>query len=259
MSFWRTSQVCLLQELEKYSETWPRSGSMRSGTCSAQKPSVPRTAVSGSTFSRGEYPTPTAEPYGTSQNEGKVPHQRPTAGTPSLQTWARSWPTPTYGDGKSAGSRCKGEGSTAHPGTSLTDAVKRGVMWTTPKATYSGPDYARSDRERSGGDDLVTQTAKWPTPTTRDHKGSCPYHEGGPDLPSTVSRFSHPDPTTAKPGPRCSTSSPDSPPVSHLNPAFVEWLMGVPVGLTALTGSEPLETGWSHWLQRMRSALWSLV
>ena len=99
----------------------------------------------------------------------------------------------------------------------------------------------------------------WPTPTTRDHKGSCPYHEGGPDLPEMVSRFSLQIQTSSTDGPTSSPETPDSTPPSRLNPAFVEWLMGLPVGLTGLTGSEPLEIPWSHWLQRMRSALSQLA
>lgn len=37
---WRTSQITLLSDLEQFSETWPNSGMMRSGTCYAQSPLV---------------------------------------------------------------------------------------------------------------------------------------------------------------------------------------------------------------------------
>src|SRR5215472_18176509 len=40
---WRTSQGSLLEEAwPRYSGTWPRSGSMRSGTAYLRQPSVPR-------------------------------------------------------------------------------------------------------------------------------------------------------------------------------------------------------------------------
>src|SRR5215472_14947160 len=40
---WRTSQGSLLEEAwPKFSETWPRSGSMRNGTAYRRQPSVPR-------------------------------------------------------------------------------------------------------------------------------------------------------------------------------------------------------------------------
>lgn len=99
-SLWKTSQLCLDGEWETYSETWPRAGTMRAGIAYQARPSVPLNAVIGSSWSRGEYPTPSATEYGSSQNEGVVPHKRPTAGTPSLSTWARQWPTPSASDYK---------------------------------------------------------------------------------------------------------------------------------------------------------------
>ena len=46
-------------------------------------------------WARGEYPTPSATRYGSSQNEGSVAHDRPSRGTPSLETWASSLPAQT--------------------------------------------------------------------------------------------------------------------------------------------------------------------
>jgi DNA (cytosine-5)-methyltransferase 1 len=57
-------------------------------------------ATAATTWNRNEYPTPSATRYGSSQNEGTIPHQRPSAGTPSLDTWASKWATPTSRDGK---------------------------------------------------------------------------------------------------------------------------------------------------------------
>ena len=69
---------------DQYSARWPNSASMRNGMCSQRPESERLTYDAGSTFSRGEYPTPASTPYGSSQNEGQVPHDRPTRGTPSL-------------------------------------------------------------------------------------------------------------------------------------------------------------------------------
>ena len=68
----------------------PRSGLMRRGTCFQQPEQERRTGAVGCSWSRGQYPTPSAQEYGTSQNEGKVPHKRPSRGTQSLGTWARN-------------------------------------------------------------------------------------------------------------------------------------------------------------------------
>lgn len=89
-SSWKTSQCSLLEGLESYSETWPRAGTMQRGIASQLPPLAPLTAATGSSWSREEYPTPSATDYGSSQNEGKVAHKRPTAGTPSLSSWARN-------------------------------------------------------------------------------------------------------------------------------------------------------------------------
>ena len=93
-SFSRTSLDLFGTVSKMLPEDWPVSGTMRNGTVSARKQSERNTVAGGSSFSRNEYPTPSATSYGTSQNEGKVPHKRPTAGTPSLETWAKKWEGP---------------------------------------------------------------------------------------------------------------------------------------------------------------------
>jgi DNA (cytosine-5)-methyltransferase 1 len=134
-------------------------------------------------------PTPAATEYGSSQNgiNGKGgPFERPSAGTPSLATMARrnSWPTPTARDHKDTGDLSR------VPENSLLPRVVARIereQWPTPKSSPSGPDYARANREDSGGDDLATAIAR-PTP-------------------------------------------------GRLNPTWVEWLMGFPVGWTDLEPS----------------------
>ena len=164
-SSWKTSQRLLLGGWASFSETWPRAGMMRSGIAFPLQPSAPLTGATGSSWSRGEYPTPSATEYGSAQNEGEVSHDRPTRGTPSLSTYARRWPTPTAGDAKRSGTRSREHGASettaANEGTSLTDAT------------------CRSGR---------------PLPMICRHGGEC-------------------RPT--------------------LNPRFVEWLMGFPLGWTS--------------------------
>ena len=52
---WRTPQLSLLEDSEQFSETWPRSGSMRSGTCFRRPTLAPTTYANVS----GLLPTPT--------------------------------------------------------------------------------------------------------------------------------------------------------------------------------------------------------
>jgi hypothetical protein len=98
-------------------------------------------------------------------------------------------PTPTEGDGKASGSR-NTESSNAHPGISLTDAVRqdggRGRMWQTPRASDGEKMSTLSIRRRLAG--------------------------RSPDsLPDQI---------------RAQTGS------GSLNPTWVEWLMGFPLGWT---------------------------
>lgn len=204
-SFSRTSLDLFQTDepLDGSSVDWPRWGSMRNGVCSARKAWVPPTSGNGCSSSRGgspwdrnSYPTPSATPYGTSQNEGQVPHDRPTKGTPSLETGMRSWPTPTsherthtprdvdHGaqlandaanwptpgarDWKDVGNlppRTEGVGVFAERKDQL-PRVAQG--WPTPKVSdWKGADPAREEN-RSGarhqGDGLATTAPNWPTP-----------------------------------------------------------------------------------------------
>jgi len=244
----------------------------RNGTAYQLAPLAPLTGGTGF----GLLPTPAATPYGSSQNGingigGEF--ERPSARTPSLATMAKKGllperiPTPTAGDAKASGSRNL-PGSRAHPGVSLTDYVKHGNsstprrellptpvsndaqrstagpadgkrgasladrarLWPTPKSVVSGPDYARTSRPRSGGDDLATAVARaesWPTPNSRDWKdsGAKQGARKSPNLGTAVHRAGDEPESPARTG-------------GQLNPTFVEWLMGFPLGWTVLEPSE---------------------
>lgn len=89
-------------------------------------------------------------------------------------------------------------------------------LWPTPKSSPSGPDYARMGRENSGGDDLATAVARTllPTPNARDWRSGKGRKDNGhsPQLPEVIG--------------------------GQLNPTWVEWLMGYPIGWTDLKDSE---------------------
>ncbi len=64
-SSWRTRQGCLFADLDEFSGTWPRSGTMRSGIAYRRRPLVPLSSVTGSSL----WPTPTASDQ---PSEGQV-------------------------------------------------------------------------------------------------------------------------------------------------------------------------------------------
>ncbi len=119
-SSWKTSQACLfeVEALETFSESWPPSGSMRSGRVFERSTSAHPTFGVGSSY----WPGVTSSPYGSSQNEGAVSHDRPSRSTPSLNQLANRWPTATSRDFNSNGARSKTE--TSHSGTTLTEAIR---------------------------------------------------------------------------------------------------------------------------------------
>jgi hypothetical protein len=88
------------------------------------------------------------------------------------------------------------------------------AMWPTPKASAAGPDFAKVGRSKTGIS-LATAAAMFPTPTVQDASNN-----GGP---SQYQRNSLPLNAVAG---------------GALNPTWVEWLMGFPLGWTALDASE---------------------
>ena len=222
-SSWKTSQLCFTGEWSEFSETWPRAGTMRNGRAYEQAMLAPHTeenesgllptprAIYGEHSGMRDprhltgavhfWPTPRVEPGNFSRVNGKIYET-------SLQSMARRgllgqmWPTPTAED-----TQCKGN----HPGAvdSLHAAVK---LWPTPNAT----DGSKAPKYFAGGNPSLPQAVKeWSTPSATDATR-------GPDRKRHLRTDGGRDLTTDVGG--------------QLNPTWVEWLMGYPLGWTALKG-----------------------
>jgi len=96
---WKTRQCSLLGDLSEFSETWPRSGSMRSGECSERRTLEPRTSGSGVGF----WPTPAARDFRypnaksySARGGGRKGEQLPNAVggplNPPWVEWLMGWP-----------------------------------------------------------------------------------------------------------------------------------------------------------------------
>jgi hypothetical protein len=183
-------------------------------------------------------------------------------GTAYLTNAARHWPTPAARDYRTPNLRTFETRGGGKNGEQLPNFVAH--RWPTPTGNDALSD-TRANRTPSPGGavrPILSAAARlWPTPTEGDADGAGSRNQPGsnarPGLSLTdavqtgssgASRSSLPDPetTTAQPGHAC------SPKCRRLNPPFVEWLMGWPVGWTDC-GSPA--TGLSLWLQRWRSYL----
>ena len=171
-------------------------------------------------------------------------------------------PTPKASDG-SKGSRTKTGAQREWRRGKNVDLGMVVAMWPTPKASPSGPDYARVHRPGSGGDDLATAVAKRiPTPTAGDAKSSGSRNLPGSKAHAGISLTDYvrlPTPTARdwKSGKvSAATHAKNSRPLSEqiggqLNPTWVEWLMGWPLGFTVL---KHWATGKCRSAQRKRGA-----
>lgn len=175
-----------------FSATWPTSGSMRNGVCSLRSRSARPISDSGSSC----WPTMTvADSNGRSYQYGNYDKTKRRLG---LLGVARLFPTP---DASVRGGFNKSRSAGAANRPTLATAAK---LWPTPNATdYKGPSTRSVGKERSRSDD---------------------------DLPTRISREVFPTPTANR---RDGLQSHRVNVVGgQLNPTWVEWLMGWPLGWT---------------------------
>jgi len=167
--------------------------------------------------------------------------------------------------------------------TRKAEALALGISnWSTPKATDGAKGGPGQSYGSGGTPPLPAQAAQWPTPAAQNWKGSSEASVTRADGKSRMDilhyraeqGFTRPDPVITQHGRWPSIHAPISRPLwasmiaSHgraasrrilkgrsrrrLNPIFVGWLMGWPIGhaLCACSATE-----FTHWQQRMRGAL----
>ena len=141
-----------------------------------------------------------------------------------------SWPTPMAGTPAQNGNNAAGNSDFSRKAMDLASA-----LWPTPRTITDGGESAERKQElgrtESGGGDLQASALTWSTP-----RASVDQLSSAPDQATPA-------------GP---TSSPER---RTLNPLFVEWLMGWPIGWT---DCDCAETGFTLWQQRMRGLLSTL-
>jgi hypothetical protein len=239
---WRTFQRCLDGEWDRFSETFPTSGSMRSGVCSARPTLERHTSASASS----SWPTPQAQETGRSPEAHLAMRQGMDGGArgvSSLTVAVELWPTPKAAAANYGQPREDDRG----------DLQAATVLWGTPttrdwrSGEASDETFEKNSRPLN---EQVLRSDLWRTPTMRDHHpaglANRTKHIPTYQLAHQVQDVSLPAPPTGTDGP------PSSETRRTLNPLFVEWLQGFPAGWTAC---DALATPWCRWWQQMRSAL----
>jgi len=208
---WKTAQRSLLGDSDECSVTWPRSGMTADGQC-WELPTLER-RISGT--GSGLWATPSAT---DGQRGGTItPNMTGVSLAQMINTPAR-WPTPTTQDNV----QIRGIGKAASKskrGTTLAGAVS---MWPTPMAADS---RGSSGRPAPGKQVQLVDAVKFATPLSRDYRS-------GKASQATHDKNSRP--LSEQIG-------------GSLNPTWVEWLMGFPLGWTDL---KPLATDKSHSAQQ---------
>jgi DNA (cytosine-5)-methyltransferase 1 len=205
---WKTAQCSLLEDLEQCLEIWPRWGLMQDGVSYQQQTLV--RPISESEF--GLWRTPGAQDgmRGTYASKETMDARLAKGGQLSLPNQMRHrhlWPTVT---------------ATANQLAPSMQSRYANPIFPTP-TTGGGGGERSAERAGTGNLDFMARTNKWPTPRVCDYKG------GGQQMirKDGKSRMDQ----------LCFNVEYQE--TGRLNPTWVEWLMGWPLGWTDL---KPLET-----------------
>jgi hypothetical protein len=212
-SLWRTHQCSLLGDLEPFSETWPQWGLMRNGECWEQTTLEQTIRGTGYGLELNKWATPTTmdklPPKSAQALHKEATQARPGRSKPAnlrdQVSNMQNWPTPTATDYMGAKQNGIESRNGRYVRTSLTTGVKFGAKLT---------DAVNLEVKK-----------KFPTPKLSDYKD-----RGNMSNPSIQRR--------AAKGKQMDLSMVAHPTSGQLNPTWVEWLMGWPLGWTEL---KPLE------------------
>ena len=198
-SSWRTSQLSLDGGLTEFSETWPRSGTMRSGMCYRLLTLGRRTSASDS----GLWPTPNVPNGGRSVQHvtewrGRTAYHNGVKVQVGLEAAVKMWPTPTAG------------------GFEVADI---------PNLLARRERLAKKYGNNGFGLTLNQAVKLWPTPQA--HDASKGYAERVGRYGTEHGARNLNDEAVASTGQA----------TGSLNPTWVEWLMGYPLGWTDLGDS----------------------
>jgi hypothetical protein len=245
-SLWKTAQCSLLEDLELSLQTFPRWGSMQNGAL-YQLPILVQT-IKENEFGlepKQMWLTPrvvevdeSPENFRRRMNSKRPNDRKDGFGSLTMQV---KWLSPTCMDAlpPRTPTALKKQYDSNRQGRETHSTLREQVvypppnqMWPTPISSSGGPMKLKSERGKFAGNPLATavwmERQKWPTPTANED--AC----GKPTGKMQKMLGNHPDVRQDPNG-------------GVLNPMWVEWLMGWPLGFTDL---KPLEMDKSLYVQQ---------
>jgi len=234
-SSWRTPQCSLIEGWDEFLETWPAWGSMRNGVSWGRM--MPALPTSASEF--GSWATPAAS---DSSRGGRITPAMSGRSLAHQVNTPGKFPTPTATNTKANHMRSAGRPFRSYfPSPMASDCEARGghrgnldtltsftKAFPTPCARDFRSPNLKPYSERGGGkkgEQLVNFIAHFPTPRAGSSNGGGTGLDGGSNARRALTRDHGEVEAKALLG-------------GQLNPPWVEWLMGWPIGWTDLKQSE---------------------
>ena len=239
---WKTPQCSLLGDLEPYSETWPKWGTMRNGVCSEQ--TMPEHLIE--ERESGYWPTPTLAPDAPNTNSNRKcgPNSLTECaklGSPLYQK--RMIPTPTCSDAFTSNLKSTQQKPHTMHSVSLAQLCEKmpEKMWPTPRSrdwkdsmgTVPPSRVLNPGQATLGQQVAIGMKESYPTPCVTG-MGS-----GSGNCEKANKLFENGQINDDE---RRSKRSGNG---GQLNPDWVEWLMGWPIGWTRM---EPIELDRRDWV-----------
>ncbi len=256
---WKTYQLLLFGGGGELLRNLPKQGMTHGGLLyRQQKRALTMAAIGGGVLPEGSlgwaWPTPTRsdDHTGNLKSSQQKPGSMHSVTLPQIAE--KMWRTPDTGSGGTSGRLARGE--KARPsGAAITMRLEdqvRGLAWPTPAAQDGKNDAGPSQFNRNS-DPLNVAAAKWQTPQAGDYRGASPgifravarhKAKGVNKQVGLRDQCVHQAPVIQKAGPSSLKQTP------HLNPRFVEALLGYKPGVTEL---EPWVIAWMLSARKKRS------